>query len=196
MNSWRWRAWGRKRPSYFYEKLGITNLADLEAAAQAHTISPLKGFGDKTESNILEGIEFLKKSTGRFLLGEMLPLADQMLAALRALPEVERADVAGSLRRRKQTIGDLDFLVISSQPDKVMAVFRLPAGGGEGPRPRADQILGAPAPGVGHGPAGHPAGELRRRPATLFRLQGTQHRVRQMAIDQGYKLNEVRPLRP
>ena len=67
----------------------MTNLAELEAAAKAHKIAPLKGFGEKTETNILEGIEFLKKSTGRFLLGEILPLADQMLAILRALPEVE-----------------------------------------------------------------------------------------------------------
>ena len=114
---------GPKKAKVLFEKLGVTNLAELEAAALAHKIAPLKGFGDKTESNILEGIEFLKKSTGRFLLGQVLPLADQVLASLRALPEVERADAAGSLRRMKETIGDLDFLVISSQPKKVMDFF-------------------------------------------------------------------------
>ena len=163
---------GPKKAKVLFEKLGVTNLAELEAAALAHKIAPLKGFGDKTESNILEGIEFLKKSTGRFLLGQVLPLADQVLAALRALPEVERADVAGSLRRMKETIGDLDFLVISSQPKKGHGIFCFPARGGQGLRPGTDKVLNISPPGTGYGSAGDPAGELRCRFTILFRFQG------------------------
>ena len=181
---------GPKKAKVLFEKLGVTNLAELEAAARAHTIAPLKGFGEKTEANILEGIEFLKKSTGRFLLGEALPLADQMLATLRALPEVERADMAGSLRRRKETIGDLDFLVISTQPEKVMEFFVS--------QPEVVKVYG-------HGPTKSSVHlrqgldmDLRVIPpgsygAALQYFSGSkEHNIalRQIAIDQGYKLNE------
>jgi DNA polymerase (family X) len=181
---------GPKKAKMLFEKLGITNLAELEAAAKEHKIAPLKGFGEKTETNILEGIEFLKKSTGRFLLGEILPLAETMLLALRARPEVERADVAGSLRRRKETIGDLDFLAISSQPDKVMEFFVS--------QPEVVKVYG-------HGPTKSSVHlrqgldmDLRVIPpgsygAALQYFSGSkEHNIalRQIAIDQGYKLNE------
>ncbi|MDI6591955.1 MAG: helix-hairpin-helix domain-containing protein, partial [Patescibacteria group bacterium] len=64
---------GPKKVKVLYQKLGIRNLKDLEKAAKAHKIAPLFGFGVKTEKNILEGIEFLKRSKGRFLLGDILP---------------------------------------------------------------------------------------------------------------------------
>ena len=181
---------GPKKAKILYDKLGITNLAELEAAARAHQIAPLKGFGAKTEANILEGIEFLKKSTGRFLLGEVWPLAEQLLATLRALPEVDRADVAGSFRRKKETIGDLDFLAVSSQPDKVMAFFiaqpdvvKVHAHGPTKSSVRLRQGLDAdlrviPAESYG---------------AALQYFSGSkEHNIalRQIAIDQGYKLNE------
>jgi len=114
---------GPKKAKILYEKLGITNLEELEAAARAHKIAPLFGFGDKTEKNILEAIEFLKRSTGRFLLGEILPIAQEVLAKLRELPEVMEVNTAGSLRRMKETIGDVDFLVISQDAAKVMDFF-------------------------------------------------------------------------
>jgi DNA polymerase (family 10) len=102
---------GPKRVKVLYQKLGIKNLEDLEKAARQGKIAPLFGFGPKTEQNILEGIEFLKRSKGRFLLGEVLPLAEQIEEALKSLKEVKNVSVAGSLRRRKETIGDIDFLV-------------------------------------------------------------------------------------
>ena len=114
---------GPKKAKVLYEKLGIKTLEELEEAANTHKIAPLFGFGEKTEQNILQAIEFLKGSKGRFLLGEILPIADEVLKKLQSLPEVERADTGGSVRRRKETIGDLDFLVISSNPDKVMDFF-------------------------------------------------------------------------
>ncbi|MEM4648277.1 MAG: DNA polymerase/3'-5' exonuclease PolX [Candidatus Pacearchaeota archaeon] len=114
---------GPKRIKVLYEKLGIRTLKDLEEAAKAHKIAPLFGFGEKTEKNILEGIEFLKRSKGRFLLGEILPKVKKIYEMLKNLKEVEKVDIAGSLRRMKETIGDVDFLVISQNPEKVMDFF-------------------------------------------------------------------------
>ncbi len=114
---------GPKKAKVLYEKLGVTTLEELEEAARSHKIAPLFGFGDKTEENILEAIEFLKRSTGRFLLGEILPIAQGVLAKLEALPEVTTVSTAGSLRRMKETIGDVDFLAISAEPAKVMDFF-------------------------------------------------------------------------
>ncbi len=114
---------GPKRIKVLYQKLGIKNLKDLEKAAKAHKIAPLFGFGEKTEKNILQGIEFLKKSKGRFLLGEILPIAREIYERLKSLKEIEAIDMVGSLRRRKETIGDVDFLIISEKPEKVMDFF-------------------------------------------------------------------------
>lgn len=114
---------GPKRAKILYERLGIRNLKELEKAAKAHKIAPLFGFGEKTEKNILEGIEFVKRSKGRFLLGDILPRVKEVEQKLKNLKEVERVDVVGSIRRMKETIGDVDFLVISKKPEKVMDFF-------------------------------------------------------------------------
>ena len=114
---------GPKRAKVLYQKLGIKNLKDLEKMARAHKISPLFGFGEKTEKNILEAVAFLKRSKGRFLLGEILPKAREICDKLKNLKEVELVDYAGSLRRMKETIGDVDFLVASKNPQKVMDFF-------------------------------------------------------------------------
>ncbi|MGH8003816.1 MAG: DNA polymerase/3'-5' exonuclease PolX, partial [Limisphaerales bacterium] len=78
-----------------------------------------------SEENILKGLDFLKKATGRFLLGAVLPKARKIEEQLRALKEAERVALAGSLRRRKETIGDLDILVVSKKPKPVMDFFVL-----------------------------------------------------------------------
>jgi DNA polymerase (family 10) len=114
---------GPKRAKILYEKLGIRNLKELEKAAKAGKIAPLFGFGKKTEENILEGIEFVKRSHGRFLLGEILPKVKEVYEKLENLKEVESLDMAGSIRRMKETIGDADFLAISRKPAKVMDFF-------------------------------------------------------------------------
>ena len=114
---------GPKRAKILYQKLGIRNLKDLEKAAKSHKIAKLFGFGEKSEKNILEGVAFLKKSKGRFLLGEILPKVREIQDKLKSLKEVERVDTAGSVRRRKETVGDVDFLVISRKPSKVMDFF-------------------------------------------------------------------------
>jgi len=114
---------GPKRIKFLYQKLGIRNLKTLEKAARDNKISPLFGFGEKTEKNILEGINFLKRSKGRFLLGEILPVAKRVYGKLKNLKEVEAISPAGSVRRMKETIGDVDFLVISKNPQVVMNFF-------------------------------------------------------------------------
>ncbi|PIP23227.1 MAG: DNA polymerase III [Candidatus Nealsonbacteria bacterium CG_4_10_14_0_2_um_filter_38_17] len=114
---------GPKKVKFLYEKLGIRNLKDLEKAAKSHKIAPLFGFGEKTEKNILEGITFLKRSKGRFLLGEILPIVKDVTEKLKSLKEVEKLVPVGSVRRRKETIGDVDLLVISKNPQKVMDFF-------------------------------------------------------------------------
>jgi len=114
---------GPKRLKVLYEKLGIKNLKDLEEAIKAHKIAILPGFGEKTEKNILEAIEFAKRSKGRFLLGDILPRVKEVYEKLKSLKEVEKIEVVGSIRRMKETIGDVDFLVISKNPEPIMDFF-------------------------------------------------------------------------
>ncbi len=114
---------GPRKAKILYQKLRIRNLKDLEKAAKAHKIASLFGFGEKTEKNILEGIAFLKRDKGRFILGEIMPIVKEVYEKLEKLKEVKKVDVAGSVRRKKETIGDVDFLVISKNPQKVMDFF-------------------------------------------------------------------------
>ncbi len=114
---------GPKTVKTLYQELNIKNLKDLEKAAKEHRIAPLFGFGEKTEQNILEGIEFLKKTEGRSLLGRILPKANEIYEEIKKLPEVETISTAGSLRRMKETIGDVDLLVSSNNPKKIMDHF-------------------------------------------------------------------------
>jgi len=110
---------GPKKAKVLYQKLGIRNLKDLAKAARAHKIASLFGFGEKTEKNILEGIAFLKKSKGRFLLGEILPRVKEILERLGKLEEIEQINEAGSVRRMKETIGDVDILVAVKESKKL-----------------------------------------------------------------------------
>lgn len=114
---------GPKKAKILYQKLGIVNVKDLEKAAKAGKIAPLFGFGEKTEKNILQGLEFLKKDKGRFLLGKIYPVAKGVLEKLKNLKEVEQVELAGSIRRKRETIGDVDFLVVSDAPKKTMDYF-------------------------------------------------------------------------
>jgi len=114
---------GPRKVKVLYQKLGIRNIKDLEKKAKAHKIAPLFGFGEKTEKNILEAIKFLKRSKGRFLLGEIMPKVEEVYERLKKLKEVEEISTAGSVRRMKETIGDVDLLVISKNPQKVMDFF-------------------------------------------------------------------------
>ena len=114
---------GPKMVEKLYKYLGVRTLKDLEKAAREHKISQLPGFREKTERNILEGIAFLKKSKGRFLLGEILPVVRSIKERLEAQKYVKRVDICGSIRRRKETIGDADLLIESPHPEKVIDYF-------------------------------------------------------------------------
>jgi DNA polymerase (family 10) len=114
---------GPKKARMFYRELGVRDLKTLEKAAKEHKIAALAGSGEKTEQNILEALEFLKRSKGRFLLGEILPEVKSIIKRLESLKEVEQISPAGSTRRRKDTIGDVDILVTAKDPKKVMDFF-------------------------------------------------------------------------
>lgn len=114
---------GPKSIKKLYQKLKIKNLADLERVAKRGKIRNIEGFGLKTEENILKGIEFVKKSGGRFILGFVMPIIRKTEERLKELKGVERVVVAGSVRRRKETIGDVDILAISKKPKAVMDYF-------------------------------------------------------------------------
>lgn len=114
---------GPKTILMFYKKLKIKSADDLEKAAKAGKIRAIAGFGKKSEENILKGIEFLKRSSGRYVLGYVSPLATEIEKRLQSLPYVRKAIVAGSYRRKKETIGDIDILAVSSKPGKVMDFF-------------------------------------------------------------------------
>ena len=114
---------GAKSIATLYSLLGIKTVEDLEKAARSGKILELKGFGEKTERNILEGIEFVKKNTGRMILGYALPRAKKFIDEFREMSEVTNISEAGSLRRRAETVGDIDILISSKDPEKVMDRF-------------------------------------------------------------------------
>ncbi len=114
---------GPKKAKLFYEMLGIDSVEKLEQAAREHRLSTIPRISQKTEQNILKAIERLKARTGRTPLGIALPTALEFLETLRQFPEVKQADLAGSLRRMRETIGDLDLLASSDDFEKVMDRF-------------------------------------------------------------------------
>ncbi len=113
---------GPKTILRLYKKLGIKTRDQLEKAATEGKLEK-GGFGKKTEENILKSIGFLKKEHGRYLLGQIMPVAEAILEKIRALPEVESAEFAGSLRRMQETVGDLDFIAFSDKPVEVVEKF-------------------------------------------------------------------------
>ena len=111
---------GPQKIRRLYQELGITDLATLEDAARAGRIRALSGFGAKSEEKIIRGVEFLKRGTGRFLLGDALPRARAIEAFIMRIPGVSRAAIAGSSRRRRETVGDLDILAVAADTAPVM----------------------------------------------------------------------------
>jgi len=114
---------GPKKVALFWKDLGITDLAGLEAAAQAGKLRSLPGMGEKSEAKILLGIESLSRRTTRLPLGRAWPFAQELLKMLRGLQGVTAAEAAGSLRRMRQTVGDLDLLAAASDSKPVMEAF-------------------------------------------------------------------------
>ncbi|RJQ19036.1 DNA polymerase/3'-5' exonuclease PolX [Candidatus Woesearchaeota archaeon] len=114
---------GPKKALVLAKKLNIAGLKGLEAAAKAGKVRLLAGFGKKSEEDILRGLEIVKKGKSRKLLGLALPLAREFAARLERLRSVEKAVPAGSVRRMKETVGDIDVLVLSRDAKKVMDFF-------------------------------------------------------------------------
>jgi DNA polymerase (family 10) len=114
---------GPKTAKILYEELGIRDVRALEKACRAGRVRSLPHCGEKTEQNILRGIAFLAGAGSRRLLGAVLPLAREIEGRLHEIDGVEQAALAGSVRRRKETIGDLDFLVASRDPERVARAF-------------------------------------------------------------------------
>ena len=114
---------GPKKIKALWEKLGIITIADLEKGCTDGRIADLAGFGKKTAANILLAIQARAKHAGRYRIGVIAGDAEQMVADLRELPEVLQASIAGSYRRRKEVVGDLDFIVATSVPEVVSKFF-------------------------------------------------------------------------
>lgn len=114
---------GPKTAKLLYEQLDIDNIEKLEKAVRQHQIKDLPGMGEKSETNILRGIGLYKRRKERFLLGLALPLAEEIVKNLSRLDETDKISFAGSLRRKKETIGDIDILVTSQKPEKIMKTF-------------------------------------------------------------------------
>jgi DNA polymerase (family 10) len=114
---------GPKSIQKLYRELGVRNLKDLEAAAKKGKIGALEGFGAKSEEKILKGIGFAKSSGSRFITGLMLPQIHEIETQLAGVAGVTKVTVAGSARRRRDTIGDIDILAVSSKPAAVMDHF-------------------------------------------------------------------------
>jgi DNA polymerase (family X) len=114
---------GPKKVKALYDQLGIDDLDKLKQACTQGEVAKLKGFGAKTQQKILEGIDFLDQAGDRVRIDQALPLAMDMLEKLRRCPGVQRIELCGSLRRRKETIKDIDILISSSKPGPIMEAF-------------------------------------------------------------------------
>lgn len=114
---------GPKMVRDLFLRLKIKNLKDLEKAAKAGSIRKLPNFGERTEQNILESIEFVKRSHGRWLLGDIYPHVEELINLLKSSGLVKEAVAAGSIRRMKETVGDVDLLVTTKKPKEVIDYF-------------------------------------------------------------------------
>ncbi|MCS7061135.1 MAG: DNA polymerase/3'-5' exonuclease PolX [Anaerolineae bacterium] len=188
---------GPQRVKAVWQQLNVTGIDELEAAARAGKLRDLPKFGAKTEEKILAGIaSFKRRATGRMRLGDAMPIALELIAALRQVHGVRQIECAGSLRRCRETIGDLDILVATTNPGPLMQTFcRLPwveavlATGETKTSVRLDNGLQADLRAV----------EPQHWGAALQYFTGSQAhniRLRELAQRRGWSLNEygLRPI--
>ncbi|MCC7130431.1 MAG: DNA polymerase/3'-5' exonuclease PolX [Anaerolineae bacterium] len=114
---------GPKKIALFWKKLDITNLQELEAAARSGKLRELPGMGEKSEARLLAGIEMLSRRSDRIPLGKAWPYAQQLLEVLRRAAGVQQVEAAGSLRRMRSTVGDIDLLAAATDSVPVMQAF-------------------------------------------------------------------------
>ena len=182
---------GPKRAWQLYETLGVTNLAALKAAAQAGKLRELPKMGAKSEAKILQGIAELEKyGDERTPLGEALPLAAAILAALEQVPGVTQTAVAGSARRMRETVHDIDLLVAATDAAPVMDAFVT--------LPQVEAVSGRGATKASVTLLNGLQVDLRVLPAErwgtllLYFTGSKAHnvRLRELALKQGLRLNE------
>ena len=114
---------GPKTAKLLFETQGIDSIEKLETAAGSGALKGIKGIKDKTIANILKGIALKKSIQGRFPLGTALPIGEMIVNELKQVKGVNTIELAGSIRRRRETVGDVDVLVISNEPEFVMDRF-------------------------------------------------------------------------
>lgn len=114
---------GPKHILELYTRLKVKNLEDLKRALAAKKIQTIPHWGEKSEGKLTKQLALMESSTGRHLLGEILPISDAIVAELKKINGVKHCIAAGSIRRRQETIGDIDLIVTSSHPERVMNAF-------------------------------------------------------------------------
>lgn len=114
---------GPKRVKVLYKKLGIQHVKDLQTAIKKGRVRKLDGFGEKTEQKILSGIQHLDQYTKRMKLADAVPVVDSLLQYIKQVKGVLQVDCAGSYRRKKETVGDLDILVAADKSERIISAF-------------------------------------------------------------------------
>ena len=181
---------GPKTAKLLYEKLKIKNISNLETAINKGKLKGIFGIKEKTIENILKGIAIVKRGRERMTLAQAAGVADEFVSALKKLPEVKKISTAGSLRRQKETVRDIDILVISQKPKKIMDAFiKIPsvmdvtAEGGTKASVRTKEDVQVDCRVV----------EEKSFGAALVYFTGSKNfniKIRQIAIKKGLKVNE------
>lgn len=124
---------GPKKIKVLYDELEITNIGELEYACKENRLIHLTGFGEKTQENVLKGIEFFKRHKGEFLFGDVYQEAERIRQRLSTIVDPIWAEVCGSIRRRKEVVRDMDILVAAENHEKITSFFVS--------MPEVDQVL-------------------------------------------------------
>jgi DNA polymerase (family X) len=181
---------GPKRAMVLYTERGIDSIDELEAAIAAGRLEGLPGFGPRSGENLLRGIELIRRSAGRIRIDTAMDLATELIARLSGVPGCTRCAYAGSLRRMRDTIGDVDILAVAADPAALMAAFR--------ELPLAAEVIASGDAKTSIRTADGIQADLRVVPegswgAALLYFTGSQAhnvRLREMAIHRGQKLSE------
>lgn len=180
---------GPKKAKKLNDILKISTLEQLKKAAQEHKIAGLQGFGEKSEQDILENLGMFKKSSGKMELKKAQMISNKIVSQMKKSPAVDKIEVAGSVRRKKSLIRDLDIVILSSKPKEVIEFFTKMRG--------VERVIakgGTKATVLFQGVQA----DIRVFPAKswgsgLFYFTGSKNfniQMRKIAIKKGYKLNE------